>query len=340
MRERRKPVLIIQHALHEHPAAVRRALESQGIQTLWIHPYLGERYPGATEVSGLISLGGPMGANDDKAHPWIPPECALIRACIEAEIPVAGICLGGQMMARAMGGRVERNPIAEVGWFPIEVNKQGLKDRILGVAGPNPTVYHWHEDTFHLPPGAELLASSQHCPRQAYRIGEQAYGFQFHPEADHQLIHEWMGIEGIDEDIGIQLGRHGKLTVQDSTTQKASAAQGEEFSLKITAAIGTLFRRRGIGDTHSRRVSLLKAHAGEKTPLVIEFEGSDRKTQQLRGKILNWLTIPNGEFVIFQEESTVLWPIRLEDILSAKAAKPRQSASKSRSRPPRKRSRK
>src|SRR6478672_2872456 len=96
---RKKPVLIVQHAPHEHPAVVRRALESQGLETLWIHPYRGELYPELSEISGMISLGGPMGANDDAHHPWIKSEVELLKSCALEELPTVGICLGGQMMA-------------------------------------------------------------------------------------------------------------------------------------------------------------------------------------------------------------------------------------------------
>src|SRR6185503_18161185 len=104
-------------------------------------------------------------------------------------------------MARGMGGSVEKNNVVELGWFPIHLNPAGKSDFVLGSAGESPTVYHWHEDTFHLPKEAKLLAYSKACPRQAYRIGEHAYGFQFHPEADHQLLHEWLSYEGIEDEI-------------------------------------------------------------------------------------------------------------------------------------------
>src|SRR4051812_10641272 len=98
----KKPVLIVQHAPHEHPAAMLRALETQGIVSEWIHPYRGERYPGARQIAGMISLGGPMGANDEAAHPWIRDEIDLLRRSAEAGLPTIGICLGGQMLARAL----------------------------------------------------------------------------------------------------------------------------------------------------------------------------------------------------------------------------------------------
>ncbi|MGZ3688705.1 MAG: type 1 glutamine amidotransferase [Bdellovibrionota bacterium] len=319
--ERRKPVLIVQHAPHEHPAAVRRALESQGIQTHWIHPYRGENYPARNEISGVISLGGPMGANDEAEHPWILPELKLLSECASEGIPVVGICLGGQMLARALGGRVEKHSTVEVGWFPIELNAAGREDPILGAAGSNPTVYQWHGDTFHLPKDAVLLASSQACARQAYRVGTSAYGFQFHPEADHQLVQEWLSIDGVAEEIDEVAHRHGAETVQDAKTQLGRAPQGEKASLKITAAMTSLFRRHPKLETICPFREHLEMWATHREILVVEVHGSDRRPLHLRGHINSVLEIPAGEFLIFQEANGMLWPILLTDIRSIKPVK-------------------
>lgn len=319
-KDRRKPVLIVQHAPHEHPAAVRRALESQGIQSLWIHPYLGEAYPRRGEISGMISLGGPMGANDDAEHPWIPNEVALLRECAENGLPVAGICLGGQMLARALGGRVERNDTHEVGWFPIEVTPEGRKDPILGAAGSNPMVYHWHGDTFLPPPHAVHLAGSRACPRQAYRMGDKVYGFQFHPEADHQLVHEWLSIAGVEEEILATQKAYGTTTVQDARTQRDRAFKGEKASLKITAGIGSLFRKLGCRGHDCATREEFDRWATHRTTLVVEFEGPDRRPIRLKGRIATLLSITAGDFVIFQEENTLLWPIRTTDLLKVVAS--------------------
>jgi GMP synthase (glutamine-hydrolysing) len=313
--ERRKPVLIVQHAPHEHPAVLKRTLESQGIQTLWIHSYLGDRYPAHTEIHGMISLGGPMGANDEKEHSWIKNEISLLRACVLDKQPVAGICLGGQMLARAMGGTVEKNDKVELGWFPIELNELGEKDKILGAAGSNPMVYQWHEDTFHPPKEAVLLAKSLACPRQAYRIGDNAYGFQFHPEADHQLVNEWLDIEGVEEEILDTRKKHATSMIQDGTTQRNVSLKGEKASLRIAAAIGSLFRRRPLDEDTSEKFSQFESFATHQTSLIFEIEGPNRRIFQLQGQITAMLSIPAGDFVLLREPSALVWPIRIEDVL-------------------------
>jgi GMP synthase (glutamine-hydrolysing) len=309
------PVLLIQHAPYEHPAVIRRALESQGTRTLTIHPYRGDLYPSRTDIAGVISLGGSMHANDDERHPWIPKECALLRECVLEGMPSLGICLGGQLMARGLGGRVEKNEIMELGWFPIHLNAAGKSDPIMASAGSSPTVYHWHEDTFHLPTDATLLAYSKGCPRQAYRIGEKAYGFQFHPEADHQLLHEWLSYEGIEEEIAAVKKTHGARTVQDAKTQRGHALRGEKSSLKITAAFSGLFRTRPRLPENKEAYELFESWTTHRTALALEFEGPLGRTSQIRGQILGIFTISAGDFVLFQEENTLVWPIRMEDIL-------------------------
>jgi GMP synthase (glutamine-hydrolysing) len=317
---RRRPVLIVQHAPHEHPAVVKRTLESQGIQTLLLHSYLGDHYPSHKEIQGMISLGGPMNANDESNHPWLKEELKLLRACVLDEQPVAGICLGGQLMARAMGGSVEKNSTLELGWFPIEINSEGQTDPITGSAGGNPTVYQWHEDTFHLPKEAILLASSPACPRQAYRIGEKAYGFQFHPEADHQLVNEWLDIEGVEDEILEAQRLHGGGTIQDGKTQRNVALKGEKASLRITAAIGSLFRRRAYDEDTSDKFAQFESFATHQATLIFEIEGPDRKVFQLRGQITAMLSVAAGDFVLLKEPNTLVWPIRIDDVLRVKLA--------------------
>jgi GMP synthase (glutamine-hydrolysing) len=318
--DRRKPVLIIQHAPHEHPAVVKRTLESQGIATLLLHSYLDEKYPSHKDIYGIISLGGPMNANEEKEHPWIKKEVALLRACTLEDQPVAGICLGGQLLARAMGGSVEKNKTYELGWFPIELNEQGLSDKITGSAGASPTVYQWHEDTFHLPEDATLLAYSQACARQAYRIGDKAYGFQFHPEADHQLVNEWLDIDGVEDEILETRDKFGSTTVQDADTQRNVALKGEKASLRITAAIGSLFRRRPCDLDTSEKFTQFESFATHQATVIFEIEGPNRKIFQLQGQITAMLSVEAGDFVLLREPSTLVWPIRIDDVLRVKLA--------------------
>lgn len=259
-----------------------------------------------------------MSANDEAVHPWIAQELPLLRASVEAGLPTVGICLGGQLMARALGGRVEKHKTTELGWHEIRLNAEGLRDPILSVAGESPTVYQWHGDTFFPPAHTVALASSRACERQAYRCGERAYGFQFHPEADHQLVHEWLEVEGVEEEIQTALRQFGKKTVQDAATQKRRAEQDETANLQITAAIGTLFRQKAAREATLHLHQRLEAWQARNATLVVEFEGSDQRKTRLRGRISSMMGVGEREFVFFRDEATLLWPLRMGDILSVR----------------------
>jgi GMP synthase (glutamine-hydrolysing) len=313
-KERRKPVLIVQHAHYEHPAALRRALEAQGIQSHWIHPYRGDPFPALEEVRGILSLGGPMGANDEEKHPWILPELDLLRASVLSGRPTVGICLGGQMMARALGSRVVKAERVELGWFKLDLLPEANRDRILGSVGKEPTVYQWHEDTFHLPDGATLLATSAACPRQAYRVGENAWGFQFHPEADHQLVHEWLAVEGIDDEIQAALDRHGPETVQTAENMRLRAREHERHSLRIASAISEVFNTRPYHPLNETLRTSYETWIREKTLLLIEFEDSNRRLASIKGTLAALLDIGRSDFLMFREENGILWPVRADRV--------------------------
>ena len=240
--DRRKPVLIVQHAPHEHPAALRRALESQGVMTLLVEVFNGEVLPDSSQIRGLVSLGGPMGAHDEGDHEWISPEIELMRRCFSEDKPIAGVCLGAQLLARSFGATVVKNPVPEIGWFPIELSSYGKDDRILSVAGASPLVYHWHYDTFELPKDAKHLAGSEGCGNQAFRVGERTYGFQFHPEADRQLVLEWLSIEGVEEEINCDFEKFPTGYIQSPLQHCETARTGEHSSLRIATGIAQLFQ--------------------------------------------------------------------------------------------------
>jgi GMP synthase-like glutamine amidotransferase/transcriptional antiterminator Rof (Rho-off) len=297
-----------------------RALEAQGIQTQVIYPYEGEAYPHVSEINGIISLGGPMGANDEGHFPWIKKECELLKSAVGENLPTVGICLGGQLLAKALGAKIEKNGAVEVGWFPIHLTKEGKGDPIVSAGGSEPTVYHWHADTFHLPKDAVLLGKSKGCDRQAYKIGTHVYGFQFHPEADHQLVQEWMDTPEAERDIFSMIKSPGAHQVQDSKTQKEHSAQFEKSSLKYSSALSSLFITDPYDPIDCDHHDELESWSVKRTDLLMEFLDSKGNTRQCLGRIVDTFTIKAGEFIIFREENTTLWPIRLDKIkkLSAK----------------------
>lgn len=152
-------------------------------------------------ISGLIILGGKESVTEDERHAFMPPEQQMIRNAIDAGVPVFGICLGAQMMARSLGAVVEKNKVAgsatkEIGWTPLTLTEAGAHDPVLShLAGMSQ--FQWHEDTYHLPSGAVHLAASSQCAQQAFRLSQTAgpaYGVQFHPEMTLPVIRAWLSV--------------------------------------------------------------------------------------------------------------------------------------------------
>lgn len=144
--------------------------------------------------AGLVFMGGPMSVNDDL--PWIAPTLDLIRQAVAADIPVLGHCLGGQLIAKALGGEVGRNPVKEIGWGRVEVADSPEARQWFGDIREF-QAFHWHGETFSLPPGASCILSSAHCANQAYVLGKHL-GMQCHVEMTEDMIRAWC-VVGADE---------------------------------------------------------------------------------------------------------------------------------------------
>jgi GMP synthase (glutamine-hydrolysing) len=145
------------------------------------------------EYAGLIVLGGAMGANEDDKHTWLTAERKLLENATAADVPVLGICLGAQMLSTAIGGIAEKSPHNEVGVHTFKVSEAAAGDALFGpLVGQELRASQWHQDWIRdLPETATVLAGNEVCPVQAYRVGEKAYGFQFHPEADFEIFKSW-----------------------------------------------------------------------------------------------------------------------------------------------------
>lgn len=177
---------ILQHVPFEGPGLVAVQARAQGLRLDYRHLYSEDAVPSLEELTGLVVLGGPMGVGDIEAHPHLGAEIELLAAAVAADVPVLGICLGAQLLACALGGELLVAATTEVGPGSVALTPAGERNVVLGPAGPVLPVLHWHNDTFTLPPGAELLASSDRCVNQAFRVG-RSYGLQFHVELDSAL---------------------------------------------------------------------------------------------------------------------------------------------------------
>ena len=186
-------MLVFQHVDCEPPAEYEDVLIERGIGVQRVLLADGGALPDWRGFAGIIVMGGPMGAYDTSEFAWLEPELALIRDAVGAGCPLWGVCLGAQLLACALGARVGPGPRPEVGVCQVDLTPQARHDPVFaGVTGPVP-VLQWHADTFDLPAGAVLLASSQQYPHQAFRVN-RAYGVQFHVEVPEDLAAQWAQI--------------------------------------------------------------------------------------------------------------------------------------------------
>jgi len=182
---------IIQNDPQVPPGNLAENLETMGVMYVVHHPYSGDPLPELRDISALIVLGGAMGANDDARHPFLTELKGFIRKVVVAETPYLGICLGGQLLAAALGARVASGRWEELGSLPVTVTAEGRSDRIFAELPAELDTFQWHHDSFDIPDGAVLLAFSTACPHQAFRVGRAAWGTQFHPEVTEQIIRDW-----------------------------------------------------------------------------------------------------------------------------------------------------
>lgn len=185
-------VLVIENYPKTTLGLVGEALAEAGIERRILRMHAGDTLPDSPEgFDALIMLGGAQDALDDANHPYLPKEAALARAFGEADKAVLGICLGAQVLARAYGARNILGRPLEFGWHPVTTTERGGADPVLSRIGGSAPIFHWHVDTFTLPPNAAHLASSAMTDTQAFRIGRAVYGIQFHFEAGTELVATW-----------------------------------------------------------------------------------------------------------------------------------------------------
>lgn len=184
-----KPIAIFRHSPTEGPGYFAEYLDRHLVPWKLVAVDAGEPVPDdATRYSGLVFMGGPMSVNDDL--PWIPQELQLIRSAAGADVPLLGHCLGGQLISKALGGVVSRNPTKEIGWGRIVVEDNPVAHDWFGPGIREFLSFHWHGETFSLPPGATRIMASEYCGNQGFAIGKHL-GMQCHVEMTQQLIGSW-----------------------------------------------------------------------------------------------------------------------------------------------------
>lgn len=183
-------VLVFRHVPFEHLGRIEPELVRRGIGIDYADLYQpGATAPDPSRYDGLIFMGGAMSVND--GLPYLEREAGWIAQTVSAGRPMLGVCLGAQLIAKALGARVYPNAVKEIGWYQIELTAEGAADPLFAGAAPCETVLQWHGETFDLPQGARWLASSAACRHQAFRIGSNIYALQFHLEVTPEMIADW-----------------------------------------------------------------------------------------------------------------------------------------------------
>jgi GMP synthase (glutamine-hydrolysing) len=186
-------MLVFQHVPHEILGTLDPLLRDAGFRIRYVNfGRQGDAQPQIDRYHGLVVLGGPMNCDETSRYPHLAVEMEAIRTAIERGMPVLGICLGAQLIARALGARVTKNHEKEIGWYDVTPTPAGAADPLFGHFAGTEKIFQWHGDTFEIPDGAVHLARSAGCANQAFRYGDNVYALQFHLEVDEALITRWL----------------------------------------------------------------------------------------------------------------------------------------------------
>lgn len=192
-----KVVNVIRHLAFEDLASFGYVLQANGYQINYIEAADYALQPDALVQTDAVSddlliiLGGPISVNDSALFPFIEVEIEILKARIAADKPTLGICLGAQLIARALGSEVYPGGEKEIGWYDLSITAQGQQTALRYLSSQHCRMLHWHGETFDLPDGAELLASSERCVNQAFSFGQRILALQFHPEITQQSMEKW-----------------------------------------------------------------------------------------------------------------------------------------------------
>lgn len=195
-------ILVFQHVAHEILGTLDPLLRGSGFRIRYVNfGRSNYKIPDIGKYDGLIILGGPMNVDQTKDYPYLEPELVSIKKALELDKPILGICLGSQLLAKALGSKVGRNGSKEIGWYNVYKTEHAAEDHLLQGFREVEKIFQWHGDTFEIPDGAVRLAGSDACKNQAFRYGDNVYGFQFHLEVDKDMINRWLVTPGNKKEL-------------------------------------------------------------------------------------------------------------------------------------------
>jgi GMP synthase (glutamine-hydrolysing) len=186
-------VLVMKHVDIEGPGLIEACLSQEKIPYQILTLESGLHLPKLDNLTHIVILGGPMNVYEEARYPFLRMEDFFIKEAIQRGKSILGICLGAQLIAKALGARVFKAPVKEIGWYDVSLTRIGSIDPFFSQLPKTFPVFQWHEDTFEIPHSAILIATSSAVPYQAFRYGDNAYGLQFHLEVTQEMIREWIG---------------------------------------------------------------------------------------------------------------------------------------------------
>lgn len=219
-------LLVFQHVAAEPLGTLDARIRARG-HRIRFHNFQRDpdAQPSIDRYRGLIVLGGPMNVDEQHRYPHLKTELKAIEAALHQGKPVLGICLGAQLLAHVLGGPVRRHERHEIGWYDLHTTDAGRSDPVLGVLGEQAPVFQWHGRTYGLPRGAVHLARTETCEQQAFRWDHNAYGFQFHLEADAAMIDRWLTIPAYREELEAAGLGHDAESIRASTGEAIARMQ-------------------------------------------------------------------------------------------------------------------
>jgi GMP synthase (glutamine-hydrolysing) len=209
--------LIIKHVDVEGPGLIEYYLRQERILYQILNLNSDIPFPKPDDFTHLVILGGPMNVYEEDRYPFLKNEDLFIKEAIQKGKSILGICLGAQLMAKALGAKVFKAPVKEIGWSDVSLTKIGSRDPLFSNFPKTFPVFQWHEDTFEIPRAGKLIAISSPISHQAFRYGENAYGLQFHLEVTEEMIIDWM--ETYKEEFGNAKTSHPSKTQISTETE-------------------------------------------------------------------------------------------------------------------------
>ncbi len=249
-------ILVIQHVPHERLGTFEAVFKKAGCAIVSLgasNPKA--RWPEASAIDALVVMGGPMGVYEQGKYPFLKKEIMLIRQALEKRLPILGVCLGSQLLAAALGAKVQKNPAGkEIGWYALMREPAADEDPLCAAFGQTETVFQWHGDMFALPKKAVRLFSSPLCQEQAFRYGDNAYGLQFHVEVTEAMIRAWLANAENKKELSSLKGQIDPAVIRAQTA--APISRLEELSRHIAETfcgfLDTSPTRKG-SPAHARR---------------------------------------------------------------------------------------